>query len=98
LIYTIITSKGYALPLGASLHKSGANFAIFSRHASRVWLLLFDEDFEYPSQTIDLDPSQNKTGDIWHVWVKDIKENQFYAYKIDGPFSPEEFHTLLFNL
>jgi isoamylase len=92
LIYTIITSKGYALPLGARLHKSGANFAIFSRHASRVWLLLFDEDFEYPSQTIELDPSQNKTGDIWHVWVKDIKESQFYAYKIDGPFLPEDGH------
>jgi isoamylase len=92
LIYKIITSKGYALPLGARLHKSGANFAIFSRHASRVWLLLFDEDFEYPSQTIELDPSQNKTGDIWHVWVKDIKESQFYAYKIDGPFLPKDGH------
>lgn len=64
MIYTSITSKGHALPLGARLHKSGANFAIFSRHASRVWLLLFDKDFEYPLQTIELDPSQNKTGDI----------------------------------
>ncbi len=92
MIYTIITSKGYALPLGARLHKGGANFAIFSRHASRVWLLLFDEDCERPSQTIELDPSQNKTGDIWHVWVNDIKENQLYAYKIDGHFSPEDGH------
>ncbi|HDO23171.1 MAG TPA: glycogen debranching enzyme GlgX [Nitrospirae bacterium] len=86
------TSKGYPLPPGAHLHGGGANFALLSRHATGVCLLLFDDDTGNSSQTIDLDPVQNKTGDIWHIMVEGIKENQLYAYKVDGPFSPEEGH------
>ncbi|HDZ87056.1 MAG TPA: glycogen debranching enzyme GlgX, partial [Nitrospirae bacterium] len=85
-------SKGYPLPLGAYLHGNGANFALLSRHATGVYLLLFDDDHGNPSQTIELDPARNKTGDIWHIWVEGVKENQLYAYKIDGPFSPEDGH------
>ncbi|GBE03308.1 glycogen debranching enzyme [bacterium BMS3Abin09] len=85
-------SKGYPLPPGAHLRRDGANFALLSRHATAVCLLMFDDVNGNPSQMIELDPSQNKTGDIWHVWVEGIKENQLYAYKIDGPFSPDEGH------
>jgi glycogen operon protein len=83
------TSDGYPLPPGAYLHGSGANFALLSRHATAVSLLLFDPD---PVQTIELDPSQNKTGDIWHIRVEGVKETQLYAYRVDGPFSPEDGH------
>jgi len=86
------TSRGYPLPPGAYLHGSGANFAILSRHATGVCLLLFDIDSEHPLQSIELDPSRNKTGDIWHIRVEGIKENQLYAYRVDGPFAPEDGH------
>ena len=89
---SVSISKGYPLPPGAHLHRDGANFALLSRHATSVCLLLFDDVNENPSQMIVLDPSQNKTGDIWHVWVEGVKEDQLYAYKIDGPFLPEEGH------
>jgi isoamylase len=86
------TSKGFPLPPGARLLRNGANFTLLSRYATKVWLLLFDETDGPPSYTIELDPSQNRTGDIWHIWVEGIKENQLYTYKVDGPFSPEDGH------
>ncbi|MEC4685059.1 MAG: glycogen debranching protein GlgX [Nitrospirota bacterium] len=86
------TSKGYPLPPGAYLHRNGANFALLSRHATGVCLLLFDIDSEHLLQSIELDPSRNKTGDIWHIRVEGVKENQLYAYRVDGPFSPEDGH------
>ena len=69
------TSKGYPLPPGVYLHGSGANFALLSRHASGVFLLLFNDDPEHPFQTIELDPFQNKTGDIWHIMVERSEEH-----------------------
>ncbi|VAX34278.1 Limit dextrin alpha-1,6-maltotetraose-hydrolase, partial [hydrothermal vent metagenome] len=85
-------SEGYPLPPGAYLHGSGANFALLSRHATAVSLLLFAADHEHPVQTIQLDSFQNKTGDIWHIRVEGVKENQLYAYRVDGPFLPEDGH------
>ena len=53
---------------------------------------MFDDDHEDPSHIIELDPSQNKTGDIWHIWLEGVKENRLYAYTVNGPFSPEDGH------
>lgn len=44
------------------------------------------------TEEIDLDPLTNKTGDIWHVFLKGNFDNMLYGYKFDGPFSPEEGH------
>jgi isoamylase len=87
------TYPGYPLPLGVHLHDDGALFAIFSRHASAVSLLLFGSVKETtPYQTIELDPTYNRTGDIWHVWVEGVSAGQAYAYRVDGPYNPQEGH------
>ncbi|HVN23619.1 MAG TPA: hypothetical protein VMT71_06585, partial [Syntrophorhabdales bacterium] len=84
---------GYPLPLGAHLRNEGAQFNLFSRHASRVALLLFDEPEDAsPSEIIELDPSTFRSGDIWHVWVEGIKAGQYYAYKVFGPYQPSRGH------
>jgi len=88
----MMTCKGFPLPLGARLQGDGANFAILSRYASAAWLRLFDGDGDRATHTIELDPHENKTGDIWHIWVEGVKENQLYGYKVDGPFSPQDGH------
>jgi pullulanase/glycogen debranching enzyme len=61
------------------------NFALFSRHASRVRLELFDhlEDAS-PTRIIDLDSARNRTSDVWHVWLARIGPGQLYAYRMDG--------------
>lgn len=77
--------------LGATLTHTGCNFAIFSRHATRVFLLLFDhyQDRE-PRYIIQLHPDKHRTGDIWHVFVHGITSGQCYGYVMDGPYWPEK--------
>ena len=87
------THPGSPLLLGAYLLEDGAQFALFSRRATRVQILFFNHpEDEVPSRTIELDPEENRTGDIWHVWVKGVQPGQLYGYRIDGPYRPEEGH------
>ena len=89
---------GSPLPLGTQETGGGVNFAIFSRYASRVRLELFDQPIDAtPARVIDLDPAHNRTGDVWHVWVEGIRPGQLYAYRVDGPYKPEEGHRFNFN-
>jgi len=86
------------LPLGVSESGGGANFALFSRHASRVRLEFFDHHADAtPARVVDFDPARNRTGDVWHVWVEGIRPGQFYAYRVDGPYQPGEGHRFNFN-
>lgn len=88
---------GRPLPLGAHERGGGINFAVFSRHATRVALLLFDDaSAAMPRAIIDLDPRCHRTGDIWHVWVEGIGEGTIYAFQANGPYQPEQGHR--FNL
>ncbi len=82
---------GYPFPLGAHLHDDGVQFAIFSRNATGVTLLLFATPGDpEPYQVIELDPAYHRTGDIWHVWVEGVGPGECYAYRVDGPYSPSE--------
>ena len=84
---------GLPLPIAAHQWGDGVNFSIFSRHATRVRLELFDylED-SVPTRVVDLDPVHHRTGDIWHVWVQGIRTGQLYAYRVEGPYRPQEGH------
>src|SRR5215471_2424976 len=80
------TEPGRAHPLGATVDKEGVNFSVFSRNATAVELLLFNEheDVE-PIQIIKLEPAVNQTFFFWHVYVKGLKPGTHYAYRVDGP-------------
>jgi isoamylase len=89
---------GVPLPLGTYARAEGVNFAFFSRHASRVRLELFDQPEDAAAaRVIDLDPAYNRTGDVWHVWIKGIRPGQLYAYRVDGPYQPKDGHRFNFN-
>jgi isoamylase len=80
------TGAGHPHPLGAIPDSAGVNFSVFSRNATAVELLLFDEhDQAEPIQIIALDPAVNKTFFFWHVYVKGLKPGAHYAYRVDGP-------------
>jgi glycogen operon protein len=84
------TGPGRAHPLGATVDKEGVNFSVFSRHATAVELLLFDQhDDVRPIQIIKLEPPANQTFFFWHVYVKGLKPGAHYAYRVDGP---EDLH------
>lgn len=89
-IATPEVGAGVPLPLGAHLRSTGINFAIFSRHADAVSLLLFDSEEDHtPRSTITLDPQCHRTGDIWHLWVDNIGMRCLYAWRVDGAYAPE---------
>jgi glycogen operon protein len=86
-------TPGQPRSLGATVTDTGINFAIFSRHATRVWLMLFDQPTAgAPSHEFELDPLANRTGDIWHIHVAGLAHGQFYLYRVDGPYQPERGH------
>jgi glycogen operon protein len=83
--------RGKSFPLGASLVADGANFSVFSKHASAVELLLFNgADDTRPSRVIDLDPRTQRTYHYWHAFVPGVEAGQIYGYRVHGPFAPEK--------
>ena len=81
---------GHSHPLGATLTGDGANFSLFSRSATRVELLLFNQaDDASPSRSIELDPRTHRTYHYWHVFVPGVKAGQLYGYRVHGPSEPE---------
>jgi len=84
---------GHPLPLGATLVPGGCRFSLFSRHASKIWLQLYDKpsDLE-PAVEFELDPRINRTGDIWHLEIAGVEENQLYLWRVEGPYEPRHGH------
>jgi isoamylase len=80
---------GQSFPLGATILPGGVNFSVFSRQATRVEVLLFDNPAAaQPTSVIDLDPCTHRTYHYWHVFVPGIGAGQVYAYRAFGPFDP----------
>ena len=79
--------RGYPLPLGATVERGGINFAIFSRHATAVTLVLFLPGSAAEIAAFPLDPKRNRTGDVWHAFVAGLNPGIEYAYRMDGPIS-----------
>ncbi|MBK5931780.1 glycogen debranching protein GlgX [Halochromatium salexigens] len=76
---------------GATFADNGVNFCCFSRHATKVELLLFEhEDSREPFQIIELDPRENHTFFFWHVLVEDLPDGICYGWRIDGPSDTRE--------
>ena len=77
-------------PLGATWDGVGVNFAVFSEHATRVELCLFDSvDAEVESLTI---PLPEQTDMVWHGYLPDVHPGQLYAYRVHGPYEPHRGH------
>jgi glycogen operon protein len=87
-----VTSRGHCRPFGPTALPGGVNFAVFSRHATSVHLILFKEGKEEPIAELPLDPTINKTGDVWHIFVQDLPHDFLYGYRISGPFAPKSGH------
>jgi isoamylase len=83
------SSPGRTFPLGASVVENGVNFCVFSRDASAVELLLFDEAAAHePVRVIRLDARAHRTYHYWHAFVPALGAGQVYAYRAVGPFDP----------
>lgn len=83
---------GEPLPLGMTETCEGFNFAVFSRHATRITLLLFDGMDDKPVVSVAFDPVRNRTGDIWHISVNGDLKGMSYGLRVEGPWAPQEGH------
>ena len=83
---TKTVAKGSPFPLGATPVADGVNFAIYSKSAAEIFLLLFDEPNGPPTDVIQL---QDHEKFIWHTRVKGLKAGQLYGYKVRGDYRPE---------
>ena len=79
--------QGNPGPLGATWDGHGVNFTLFSQHAQRVELCLFDEKGQ--ERRYDL-PS--RSDDRWYGYLPDLKPGQRYGYRVHGPWAPERGH------
>ena len=82
-------SPGRSYPCGATITTEGVNFALFSEHATDVFLLLFDSPDAEPTDVIRL---EQKNRHIWHVLVHDVGVGQLYGYNVNGPYDPAQGH------
>src|SRR6476620_4190752 len=78
---------GRPYPLGASWNGEATNFSLFSEHAERVELCLFDD--EGNEERI---PVGEVTQYQWHVELPGIGPGQRYGYRVHGPYEPEQGH------
>ena len=83
---TKTVEKGAPFPLGAALCADGVNFAIYSKHGTEVFLLLFDTAEGEPADIIQM---QDRDRFIWHARVKGLRAGQLYGYKVRGEYRPE---------
>src|SRR5437870_7726046 len=81
---------GNSYPLGASWDGACVNFALFSEHASKVELCLF-ESIESPHETIRI-TLPDRTDQVWHGYLPDVRPGQLYGYRVHGPYEPERGH------
>ncbi|MBI1848578.1 MAG: glycogen debranching protein GlgX [Candidatus Rokubacteria bacterium] len=81
---------GRPSPLGATWDGTGANFALFSEHAGAVELCLFDE--ADPAREIARIPVQERTDQVWHVYLPEANPGLLYGYRVHGPYQPASGH------
>ena len=80
---------GRAYPIGATVDDTGVNFAIFSAHAEKVELCVFDPQGRQELIRFLLPQCEH---DIWHGFLKGAAAGLVYGYRVYGPYSPESGH------
>jgi isoamylase len=80
---------GLPYPLGATWDGKGVNFALFSAHAEKVELCLFDRTGQYEQSRIGL---PEYTDEVWHCYLPEARPDQLYGYRVYGPYDPAAGH------
>ncbi|TKS63634.1 MAG: glycogen debranching enzyme [Nitrospira sp.] len=81
---------GKPYPLGATWDGEGVNFALFSENATAVELCLFDSpESAKESHRILV---EERTDQVWHVYIPGLWPGQHYGYRVHGPYEPTAGH------
>ena len=96
------SAEGLPYPLGVSWSPEDAtyNFALYSKHATAVRLLLFGAaDLAAPRVEVALEPLRNKSGRVWHCRLPEARVAgcRYYGYVVDGPAPTGPFEVHAFH-
>lgn len=80
---------GLPYPLGATPTEDGVNFALFSAHAEKVELCLFDESGQQELARLALPEYTNQ---VWHGHVDGLSAGALYGYRVHGAYDPKQGH------
>lgn len=81
--------EGSNYPLGATWDGLGTNFAVFSAHATRVELCIFDPSGRREIARFDLPEC---TDEVWHGYLPNARTGLAYGYRVHGPYEPQAGH------
>jgi isoamylase len=84
-----IVWPGKPYPLGSVWDGEGVNFALYSEHAEKVELCLFDPSGKRETLRVTL-PEQ--TDMVWHGYLPEARPGQLYGYRVYGPYAPHQGH------
>jgi glycogen operon protein len=84
-----IVKEGSPYPMGACWDGKGTNFAVFSAHATKVEVCLFDPSGKEELKRIAL---PEYTDQIWHGYLTEVSPGTVYGYRVHGPYEPENGH------
>ncbi len=74
-------------PRGAIWDGEGVNFALFSEHAERVELCIFDASGRRELQRVEI---AERTDQVWHCYLPEARPGLLYGYRVHGPYRPDE--------
>ncbi|MEM9303276.1 MAG: glycogen debranching protein GlgX [Pseudomonadota bacterium] len=75
--------------LGAHCRDDGVDFAVFSAHAERIEVCLFDPESGEETDRFGL---PERTGDVWHGFLPGLGAGARYGLRAHGPWRPEDGH------
>ena len=81
------SSSGKAYPLGSSFDGRGVNFALFSAHAEKVELCIFNES---GSEELERHVITESSNNIWHIYLENAKPGLVYGYRVYGLYDPQK--------
>jgi glycogen operon protein len=94
LVAPSVVWRGRPYPLGATWDGSGVNFALFSKHAERVELCLFDPKGR---REIERVPVRERTDFVWHCYLPEARPGLLYGYRVHGPHDLDRGHRFDHN-
>jgi glycogen operon protein len=89
-----LVTEGAPEPLGATPYVYGTNFAVFSAHATKIEVCLFDASGEQEVGRLAL-PA--RSGNVWHGHIAGVHPGARYGLRAHGPFAPGEGHRFNAN-
>ena len=85
----LFVTEGTAHPLGATFTGEGVNFAVFSAHATKVQVCVYDEAGSTEIGCVTL---PEYTDEVWHGFVPGLQPGARYGLRVHGPYEPEKGH------